>query len=790
MLPIMKLTQKAKIKKHNNLTKKVKKTRQIIRYYNKNNTKINKNMTGGGEFTNFFKEKFKEKYYIDESDRITNGESFIEAIFRCKVAGILLYIFKQSESADSNFQKNSKSLDEQPNAEKFKVDQGKKSVFSLLNFSLFGKKRYYKKVKSIVKKVTDIRSQINHAKGVKDGESIANLYKLKSIIDDKKKKKKKLKLCLMYLFFYYTFNIDDAFKIEKHDINTFCNTIADMMQTKQKINNEDYYAIVNSELLAINTKSNTLLEEQQKKYTRTTPFNKIQSDEISMCTHIHNSVIFNYINVKRAYTTIEYGSAALDAVLNSMNAQIANDLLYLKQTKFTNTKMIDDLLNVDSNVIGYLLIDYFEISMINSIINLINSIIIGLDTTSSSDNAINTALDKIRTELLSTITDVNNRQLNQISTEPITNDNIKKITEEYKLYYNSINKTNTNIIAKERFKPIIDNIFDKIEKFTQEKLFNVTYAIDPTSDDPKVTSVKTYIKNAFDNIKTYIDADRLDNNTYTRNFLFNIFVKKYINDDGSDLEKPVKQPKQNFKKAQALVTINKSSDLYIKLAKLNKSITEFKSDLTKYIEILNTVCKNVNFTPFTNNTENDSLFGTTKSLVYRQTHNQLNLYLPFLINFSRMCFDNETTPKIMKPTTPQTLEIAQFLIHKLLTINTQYTQNSFIKAYPDVGVMVDASVTAGLTAVLPGATPTAFERFLWDKDNIFDTEIQMPIPSFKNKKMLKGTGTTIRIECNKILSEQIESIFVLFNDLYINKVLLDITSSGTILSDVEAKFHS
>ena len=170
MLPIMKLTQKAKIKKHNNLTKKVKKTRQIIRYYNKNNTKINKNITGGG-------------------DSITDGKSFIEAIFRCKVAGILLYIFKQSESADSNFQKNSKSLDEQPNAEKFKVDQGKKSIFSVLNFSLFGKKRYYKKVKSIVKKVTDIRSHINDAKGVEDGERRANIYKLKSIIDDKKKKK-------------------------------------------------------------------------------------------------------------------------------------------------------------------------------------------------------------------------------------------------------------------------------------------------------------------------------------------------------------------------------------------------------------------------------------------------------------------------------------------------------------------------------------------------------------------------------------------------------------------------
>ena len=171
----MKLTQKAKIKKHNNLTKKVKKTRQIIRYYNKNNTKINKNITGGG-------------------DSITDGKSFIEAIFRCKVAGILLYIFKQSESADSNFQKNSKSLDDQSNTDtdtnkKFKVDQGKKSIFSVLNFSLFGKKRYYKKVKSIVKKVTDIRSHINDAKGVEDGERRANIYKLKSIIDDKKKKK-------------------------------------------------------------------------------------------------------------------------------------------------------------------------------------------------------------------------------------------------------------------------------------------------------------------------------------------------------------------------------------------------------------------------------------------------------------------------------------------------------------------------------------------------------------------------------------------------------------------------
>ena len=778
----MKLTQKAKIKTHNNLTKKVKKTRQIIRYYNKNNTKINKNMTGGG-------------------DRITDGKSFIEAIFRCKVAGILLYIFKQSESADSNFQKNSKSLDDQSNTDtdtnkKFKVDQGKKSVFSVLNFSLFGKKRYYKKVKSIVKKVTDIRSHINDAKGVEDGERRANIYKLKSIIDDKKKKKNKLKLCLMYLFFYYTFNIDDAFKIDKHDINIFCNTIADMMQTKQKINNKDYYAIVNSELLAINTKSNKLLEELQTKNTTRSadaPLNKIQTDEISMCTHIHNSVIFNYINVKRAYTTIEYGSAALDAVLNSMNAQIANDLLYLKQTKFTNTKMIDDLLNVDSNVIGYLLIDYFEISMINSIINLINSIIIGLDTTStsSSDNDIKIALEAIRIALLSTISDVNKRQLKKISTEPITNDNIKKITEEYKLYYNSINKTNTNIIAKERFKPIIDNIFDKIEKFTQEKLFNVTYAIDPTNtDDPKVISVKTYIKNAFDNIKTYIDADRLDDNTYTRNFLFNIFVKKYINDDGSDLEKKVTQPQQKFTKTQKLVTIKKSSDLYIKLAKLNKSITEFKTDLTKYIDILNTVCKNVNFTSFTNNTENDKLFDTTTSLVYRKSHTQLNPYLPFLINFSRMCFDNETTPQKVNPTTPQTLEIAQFLIHKLLTIGDLATKNSFKQAYPNSGDTVEAVVTTGLTAVLPGKIPTKFERFLWDKDNIFDTEIQMPIPPFKNTKTLQGTGTTIRIECNKILSEQIESIFVLFNDLYINKVFLDITGSEKILLDAAIKFHS
>ena len=775
----MKLTQKAKIKKHNNLTKKVKKTRQIIRYYNKNNTKINKNLTGGG-------------------DSITDGKSFIEAIFRCKVAGILLYIFKQSESADSNFQKNSKSLDDQSNTDtdtnkKFKVDQGKKSIFSVLNFSLFGKKRYYKKVKSIVKKVTDIRSHINDAKGVEDGERRANIYKLKSIIDDKKKKKNKLKLCLMYLFFYYTFNIDDAFKIEKHDINIFCNTIADMMQTKQKINNKDYYAIVNSELLAINTKSNKLLEELQTKNTTRSadaPLNKIQTDEISMCTHIHNSVIFNYINVKRAYTTIEYGSAALDAVLNSMNSEIAKDLLYLKQTKFTNTKMIDDLLNVDSNVIGYLLIDYFEISMINSIINLINSIIIGLDTTSSSDINITTALIKIRKALLSTISDVKNRQLKEISTEQITDDNIKKITEEYKLYYNSINKTNTNIIAKERFKPIIDNIFDKIEKFTQEKLFNVTYAIDPTSDDPKVISVKTYIKNAFDNIKTYIDADRLDDNTYTRNFLFNIFVKKYINDDGSDLEKKVTQPQQKFTKTQKLVTIKKSSDLYIKLAKLNKSITEFKTDLTKYIDILNTVCKNVNFTSFTNNTENDKLFDTTTSLVYRKSHTQLNPYLPFLINFSRMCFDNETTPQKVNPTTPQTLEIAQFLIHKLLTIGDLATKNSFKQAYPNSGDTVEAVVTTGLTAVLPGKIPTNFERFLWDKDNIFDTEIQMPIPPFKNTKTLQGTGTTIRIECNKILSEQIESIFVLFNDLYINKVFLDITGSEKILLDAAIKFHS
>ena len=784
----MKLTQKAKIKKHNNLTKKVKKTRQIIRYYNKNNTKINKNMTGGGVVTNYL----KETYHIDEYDRITDGKSFIEAIFRCKVAGILLYIFKQSESADSNFQKNSKSSDKQPNAEKFKVDQGKKSVFSVLNFSLFGKKRYYKKVKSIVKKVTDIRSHINDAKGVEDGESRANFYKLKSIIDDKQNRKNKLKLCLMYLFFYYTFNIDDAFKIDKHDINIFCNTIADMMQTKQKINNEDYYAIVNSELLAINTKSNTLLEELQKKNTtrsKDAPLNKIQSDEISMCTHIHNSVIFNYINVKRAYTTIEYGSAALDAVLNSMNAEIANDLLYLKQTKFTNTKMIDELLNVDSNVIGYLLIDYFEISMINSIVNLINSIIIGLDTTSTSDKIIIDALVKIRTALLDTISDVTKRQLKEISTEQITNDNIKKITEEYKLYYNSINKTNTNIIAKDRFKPIIDNIFEKIETFTQEKLFNVTYAIDPTNtDDPKVISVKTYIKNAFDNIKTYIDADRLDDNTYTRNFLFNIFVKKYINDDGSDLEKKVTQPQQKFTKTQKLVTIKKSSDLYIKLAKLNKSIKEFNSDLTKYIEILNTVCKNVNFTPFTTNTENNSLFGTT--VTYRQTHKQLNPYLPFLINFSRMCFDNETTPQKVNPIIPQTLEIAQFLIHKLLTIESQATKNSFKKAYPDVIVMVDADVTAGLTAVLPGKIPTKFERFLWDKDNIFDTEIQMPIPPVKHTKMLKGTGTTIRIECKEIFSEQIQSIFVLFNDLYIQQVLSDITSSGTILSDAADKFHS
>ena len=776
----MKLTQKAKIKKHNNLTKKVKKTRQIIRYYNKNNTKINKNITGGG-------------------DSITDGKSFIEAIFRCKVAGILLYIFKQSESADSNFQKNSKSLDDQSNTDtdtnkKFKVDQGKKSIFSVLNFSLFGKKRYYKKVKSIVKKVTDIRSHINDAKGVEDGERRANIYKLKSIIDDKKKKKNKLKLCLMYLFFYYTFNIDDAFKIEKHDINIFCNTIADMMQTKQKINNKDYYAIVNSELLAINTKSNKLLEELQTKNTTRSadaPLNKIQTDEISMCTHIHNSVIFNYINVKRAYTTIEYGSAALDAVLNSMNSEIAKDLLYLKQTKFTNTKMIDDLLNVDSNVIGYLLIDYFEISMINSIINLINSIIIGLDTTSSSDINITTALIKIRKALLSTISDVKNRQLKEISTEQITDDNIKKITEEYKLYYNSINKTNTNIIAKERFKPIIDNIFDKIEKFTQEKLFNVTYAIDPTNtDDPKVISVKTYIKNAFDNIKTYIDADRLDDNTYTRNFLFNIFVKKYINDDGSDLEKKVTQPQQKFTKTQKLVTIKKSSDLYIKLAKLNKSITEFKTDLTKYIDILNTVCKNVNFTSFTNNTENDKLFDTTTSLVYRKSHTQLNPYLPFLINFSRMCFDNETTPQKVNPTTPQTLEIAQFLIHKLLTIGDLATKNSFKQAYPNSGDTVEAVVTTGLTAVLPGKIPTKFERFLWDKDNIFDTEIQMPIPPFKNTKTLQGTGTTIRIECNKILSEQIESIFVLFNDLYINKVFLDITGSEKILLDAAIKFHS
>ena len=776
----MKLTQKAKIKKHNNLTKKVKKTRQIIRYYNKNNTKINKNITGGG-------------------DSITDGKSFIEAIFRCKVAGILLYIFKQSESADSNFQKNSKSLDDQSNTDtdtnkKFKVDQGKKSIFSVLNFSLFGKKRYYKKVKSIVKKVTDIRSHINDAKGVEDGERRANIYKLKSIIDDKKKKKNKLKLCLMYLFFYYTFNIDDAFKIEKHDINIFCNTIADMMQTKQKINNKDYYAIVNSELLAINTKSNKLLEELQTKNTTRSadaPLNKIQTDEISMCTHIHNSVIFNYINVKRAYTTIEYGSAALDAVLNSMNSEIAKDLLYLKQTKFTNTKMIDDLLNVDSNVIGYLLIDYFEISMINSIINLINSIIIGLDTTSSSDINITTALIKIRKALLSTISDVKNRQLKEISTEQITDDNIKKITEEYKLYYNSINKTNTNIIAKERFKPIIDNIFDKIEKFTQEKLFNVTYAIDPTNtDDPKVISVKTYIKNAFDNIKTYIDADRLDNNTYTRNFLFNIFVKKYINDDGSDLEKKVTQPQQKFTKTQTLVTIKKSSDLYIKLAKLNKSITEFKTDLTKYIDILNTVCKNVNFTSFTNNTENDKLFDTTTSLVYRKSHTQLNPYLPFLINFSRMCFDNETTPQKVNPTTPQTLEIAQFLIHKLLTIGDLATKNSFKQAYPNSGDTVEAVVTTGLTAVLPGKIPTKFERFLWDKDNIFDTEIQMTIPPFKNTKTLQGTGTTIRIECNKILSEQIESIFVLFNDLYINKVFLDITGSEKILLDAAIKFHS
>ena len=600
----------------------------------------------------------------------------------------------------------------------------------------------------------------------------------------------------MYLFFYYTFNIDDAFKIEKHDINIFCNTIADMMQTKQKINNKDYYAIVNSELLAINTKSNKLLEELQTKNTTRSadaPLNKIQTDEISMCTHIHNSVIFNYINVKRAYTTIEYGSAALDAVLNSMNAQIANDLLYLKQTKFTNTKMIDDLLNVDSNVIGYLLIDYFEISMINSIINLINSIIIGLDTTStsSSDNDIKIALEAIRIALLSTISDVNKRQLKKISTEPITNDNIKKITEEYKLYYNSINKTNTNIIAKERFKPIIDNIFDKIEKFTQEKLFNVTYAIDPTNtDDPKVISVKTYIKNAFDNIKTYIDADRLDDNTYTRNFLFNIFVKKYINDDGSDLEKKVTQPQQKFTKTQKLVTIKKSSDLYIKLAKLNKSITEFKTDLTKYIDILNTVCKNVNFTSFTNNTENDKLFDTTTSLVYRKSHTQLNPYLPFLINFSRMCFDNETTPQKVNPTTPQTLEIAQFLIHKLLTIGDLATKNSFKQAYPNSGDTVEAVVTTGLTAVLPGKIPTKFERFLWDKDNIFDTEIQMPIPPFKNTKTLQGTGTTIRIECNKILSEQIESIFVLFNDLYINKVFLDITGSEKILLDAAIKFHS
>ena len=68
-----------------------------------------------------------------------------------------------------------------------------------------------------------------------------------------------------------------------------------------------------------------------------------------------------------------------------MNSEIAKDLLYLKQTKFTNTKMIDDLLNVDSNVIGYLLIDYFEISMINSIINLINSIIIGQNCLISED---------------------------------------------------------------------------------------------------------------------------------------------------------------------------------------------------------------------------------------------------------------------------------------------------------------------------------------------------------------------------------------------------------------------
>jgi len=786
MLPIMKLTQKTNIKKHNNLTKKVKKTRQIIRYYNKNNTKINKNMTGG------ILKYLKTAITIDESESITDAKSFIDAILRCKVAGILLFIFKQSDNSDSNFQKNSAPVAGQSNTDdKFKVDKGKKGVFSFLTGSIFGKKRYYKKVKSIVKKVTDIRLQI------KNNKTIADNYKLKSIIEVKKKKYK-LKLCLMYLFFYYKYNTDVAFTDGTHNLNAFCNKISNKMETREKIDNKDYYQIVTDELTFINNNTNNLLETLIKKRgsdRKEAPQNKIPNDEISMCIFIHNNVIFNNLNVDRAYTTIDYGSEALDAVVNKMNDEIVNDLVFIKQQKFNNTKIINDLLNVDSNVIGSLLIDYFEISAINSIVNLIESIKIKLNnnTSTAPDADIIKDLTEISTKLLTYITPPNVLQLKDINKTNIELTNIKQTTEDYKLYYNSINKTNSNTIAKDRFKPIIDNIFEKIEKFTQIILLNDLYKIDAAkNDDPKIIEVKTYIKNFFDNIKNYIDADRLNTDgTYTKDFLFNIFVKKYINDDYSDLEEPVTQPTQKFTNAQTLVTINKSSELYKKLAKLNKSITEFKNDLNRYMEILNTVCKNVNFTLFTNNTENDKLFdNTTTTTVYRQKHDQLNPYLPFLIMFSRMCFDNEKTPKTVNTINPQTLEHAQFLIHKLLTRDDQATKESFKKAYPDIGVSVDTEVTTGLNGVLPGKVYTIHERFLWDKDKIFNDKIYMPIPPIKHTKILQDNTTNISIECNKILQEQIQSIFVLFNDLYINKVLKDILASETILTTAATTFHA